>query len=111
MAWNDLCKFREELDPTKRLHFATKFYYDFLNGKDSPMELNVSTTAAKDIKDSLDLGKAPDALFNTISQEISVNLADTFSRFQFSFGYMKVKNDRKFVDGALNLPLLAQQEI
>jgi hypothetical protein len=63
--------------------FATEIYFKYFNGASSIMEVNVTSTEAKQIKNEIAQLNCTSTLFDKVESTIKGNLADTYTRFIF----------------------------
>lgn len=106
LAWNQIQKFKQMSNEAEKIALARSIYHDFLNGKSSALEVNVPLTIVSVAKEKLDSENVETNIFDPIAFELVQNMIDTFSRYQYSAGYVRMQAQKKMVDNALDIPLL-----
>eukprot|EP01080_Neovahlkampfia_damariscottae_P011020 gene11020-3726_t len=94
--WEDTNAYRQETDPEKRKKLAIQIYGTYLDGANSPLEVNVSFKTRSKLKKAEGLGSFETDLFNGVMQEIKANMVDTYSRFQVTPGYLQYLSKNRF---------------
>jgi hypothetical protein len=93
--WDDIQDYLDEKNSTQRQLKATNIFFNYLNGTDSKLEVNLNTSLCQNLKESIDNDpELDDHLFDSILQSVKVNLADTFSRLRLRNDYKSWKRTR-----------------
>eukprot|EP01080_Neovahlkampfia_damariscottae_P004238 gene4238-7575_t len=83
-CWEDIQKYKKsakEKDQQKMREIATEMYSKYLNGAESPFEVNVSSKCRKNVKEKLkEENDLEDNLFDETLAGVKLNLSDTYSR-------------------------------
>jgi hypothetical protein len=79
----------------KTRHDPLGIYFKYLNGLNSPMEINVSKKVCLEIYDKLKVGEIDGNIFEHVERTLNTNMTDTFSRFMFSSAYVKLIKNKK----------------
>ena len=94
--WDDISAYKKETDIEKRKPLGIHIYGTYLDGANSPLEVNVSSKTRTGARKSLSSDMFSDTAFDDILQEIRVNMVDTYSRFQITPQYLQYLSKIRF---------------
>jgi hypothetical protein len=89
LIYEDIEKYLKEKDETKRKEISIQIYVNYLDGRSSPLEVNVNFKTRLIIKGFIHDNVFHDDLFDLCQKTIRANLSDTFSRFQNTPSYLQ----------------------
>jgi hypothetical protein len=89
LSYRDIQKFkRAKKDKKENLLF--NFYYLYLNGSNSPLELNISWKIRQDFYEKINNGNcdySKENIFENVEKTVKLNISDTWSRFIITSAY------------------------
>lgn len=100
--YDDIQDFFKEKNPVQRQLKATNIYYNYLNGQESKLEVNINKNLCVIFKNRIDSDPdIPDDVFGPILQAVKINLADTYSRLRLRADFKNWKKTRDIRDAQL----------
>eukprot|EP01080_Neovahlkampfia_damariscottae_P008239 gene8239-64_t len=95
LAYRDIKKFKRLNSLDKRKNHAQKIYYNYFNGAQSPLEVNIDAKACKDLFRNLNEkdSKYNEEIFEDIEQTVKTNIRDTWSRFVLTSKFLNYKQN------------------
>ena len=99
----NIIKFKKLKDKTTIKKFAEEIYSKYLDGSNSPMEVNVNSSTRNEVKKLIDEDNINEDLFSKIQITVDMNLFDTFNRFRFQKSYISYIRALKLTDGMLEI--------
>jgi hypothetical protein len=92
-------------NPTREA--AQRIYYQYLRGYDAEFEVNVARSSCQAVKEKISHDEITVDLFDHISREISTNLCDTFSRFEYSYQFLSFQRKSMYFNDLVQ-PLIEE---
>lgn len=86
ILWENLQKFKQIIDPVKKIQFVKYIYNDFLT-PNAPFEVNILESTKEQIYDDIEKQNIHEEIFNQIEIEIYMNLMDILQRFKETNSY------------------------
>jgi hypothetical protein len=83
LAHRDIEKFKRLKGKEKKENHAFNIYYTYLNGANSPLELNIDLRTRNDLFNEINNEdcKFQNDIFENVEKNVKINLSDTWSRF------------------------------
>lgn len=103
-CYDEITRYKEEKDLSKRKEIALNIYSTYLNGNDSQCEINISRSICEELKVSIDNDKLMDDIFIKVEPCLIENMIDTYSRFQQTNEFKQYKTREKFLGSYRRIP-------
>jgi hypothetical protein len=98
-CWSDIQSFKKlnpEKDQEQMKKLANDLFQKYLNGNDSPLEVNVNSKSRKNVEILLKNEKLNGNLFDEILSGIKLNLSDTYGRLHITAEFALYSQKTKF---------------
>jgi hypothetical protein len=105
LAHRDIEKFKRIKGKEKRENHAFNIYYTYLNGTNSPLELNIDTKTRNSLYEDINNEdcKFQNDTFQNVEKTVKINLSDTWSRFILTGVYMNYSTNKEILEEEMKL--------
>jgi hypothetical protein len=105
LSYRDIQKFRRA-KKDKKENLAFNFYYLYLNGESSPLELNIDWKTRQEFYEKInneDCDFSKGNIFENVEKTVKVNISDTWSRFVLTAPYSNYHTNKEVQEAELVL--------
>jgi hypothetical protein len=104
LCYRDILEYCKTSKLEKRKEMAFDIFQKYLNGTDSPLEINIDQRQCNALLKEMQSSDEAftEDLFAKVEQSVKVNLSDTLSRFIISKEYLNYEKNSEFVEKELH---------